>query len=70
MSKKRITEVNYTESLSDNDSVFVNQGDILRQINKQDLFNVVQTQVVDSKFQFVSKLPANPDSNTYYFIPE
>lgn len=45
MSKKRITSVNYTESLSNNDSVFVNQGDILRQISKTNLLNSVQSQI-------------------------
>ena len=45
MSKKRITDVNYTESLSDNDSVFVNHGDILKQINKKDLFDNIQTKI-------------------------
>ena len=47
MSKKRITDVNYAESINDNDSVFINQGDILRQINKADLFNNIQSQIND-----------------------
>ena len=32
--------------------------------------NIATTAYVNTKFQVVSTLPANPDSNVYYFIPE
>lgn len=30
----------------------------------------INTEWINNKFQVVSTLPANPDSNIYYFIPE
>lgn len=32
--------------------------------------NAANTAFVNSKFQVVSALPASPDPNTFYFIPE
>lgn len=32
--------------------------------------NIATTAYVNTKFQVVSALPANPDANTFYFIPE
>lgn len=37
MATKRITEVNHTELLNDNDSLFINQNDSLKQIKKSDI---------------------------------
>lgn len=32
--------------------------------------NIATTKWVNTKFKYVSSLPATPDSNTFYFIPE
>ena len=43
MANKRITDVDYIDSLSNNGSFFVNQNNTLRQISKSDiLFNIEQ----------------------------
>ena len=34
MANKRITDVDYTSVLNDNDSLFINQGNVLKQVKK------------------------------------
>lgn len=42
MATKRITDVAYAETLNDNDSIFINQNDVIKQISKKNVSMIVK----------------------------
>lgn len=46
MADKKITDVTYTSELTSNDSIFINQDNHLKQINKNDLFLPPQNKIL------------------------
>lgn len=50
MATKRITDVAYAETLNDNDSIFINQNDVIKQINKKNAFPNSIVKVTQSEY--------------------
>lgn len=55
MAEKKITSVTSVPSLADNDSVFVNQGDTLKQISKSNLLPLPENKILWSGGYYMSE---------------